>query len=250
MKKILFALICLSVFVVSCEVKNPKDVPDNNFESADLVESGIEKMNQRDFQGAIADFTKASETDDDPDTLAFLAKAKSFAGDSNGALDAISKALEMKIERRHYVTRAEIQLALKNFEDAKSDIEKALAISDIDSWPYFILSKINFETGNNQEAIDNIKTALSKGNDIESNKVLYYVHMADIKYITKDYQGALDAINQALDKAETLKGTEESFSQEQISEFYTKRSKIKLDMGDKAGSAEDVEKAKSFNQQK
>ncbi|GAB1402544.1 hypothetical protein MASR1M68_14550 [Elusimicrobiota bacterium] len=248
MKKFLFALICLSVFVVSCEVKNQQDVTDNNFESADLVESGIEKMNQRDYQGAINDFTKASETDDDPDTLAFLAKAKSFAGDSKGALEAINKALDIKTERRHYVARAEIQLALKNFKDASSDIKKALVITDIDSWPYFILSKINFESGNNQEALDNIKTALSKGNDIESNKVLYYVHMADIKYATKDYQGALDALTQAIDKAESLKGTEEGFSQDQISEFYNKRWKIKLDMGDKAGAEEDARKAKSFNQ--
>lgn len=236
----------MSIFVVACEVKNPQDGTDNDFESTDLVDSGMEKMKNKDFQGAIDSFTKASETNDDPNTLAFLAHAKSLAGDGNGALDAINKALDMKIERRYYVTRAEIHLSLKKFEDASNDIEKALAISDDDSWPYFILSNIKFEIGNNKEAIDNINMALSKGNDMQSNKVLYYEHMANIKYTTKDYQGALNAINQALEKAQSLENTEERFSPEAISKFYTKRSEIKFGMGDQAGSAEDIEKAKSF----
>lgn len=247
MKRILFVLMCLSIFVVACEVKNPQDGIDNDFESTDLVDSGMEKMKNKDFQGAIDSFAKASETDDDPNILSFLAKAKLLAGDGNGALDAINKALDIKIERPYYLARAEIQLFLKNFKDASSDIEKATAISDDDSWPHYILSNIKFESGNNKEALDSINMALSKGNDMQSNKVLYYEHMANIKYTTKDYQGALNAINQALEGAQSLENTEERFPPEAISNFYTKRSKIKFDMGDESGSVEDIEKAKSSN---
>ena len=163
--------------------------------------------------------------------------------------------MDRKKEKPYYLTRAEIQLSLKNFKEAASDIEQVLAISDVDSWPYFILAKINFETGKNKEAINNVNMALNKENiKISSNQsntlgsciVFYYALMSDIKYIDKDYNGALNDINSALEKAESLKDTAESFSQEQMSEFYTKRSQIKLDMGDKEGSDKDIEKVKTL----
>lgn len=235
MKKILFALMCLSIFVVACEQQKAQDGFDSDFDDvSELISSGQEKMKSKDIQGAIDSFTKASEMDGSPDTLSFLALAKSTAHDYAGALTDMNKALDMKIEKRYYVQRAEIQISLGNLQEASNDIRKAISISDDGGWPYLILSKIELKMGNNQEALDSINKALSTGNSTQTDKVWYYMHRANIKYITKDNQGALDDINQALEIVKSLENAKEHFfDSEIISNFHKQKSEIEAQMGDK-----------------
>jgi len=232
-QKILFMLMFLSFFVTACEIKNTDFENEYEQDPRNLVNYGVEKMDKKDFQGAIKCFTEALEIDknlgilDILDVVVLLAKAKQSAKDHQGALETINEALNIKNDKQFYVIRAEIQDSLGNLEEALNDIKKAISMNEKGGWPYFVMSEINFKMGNNQEALLSINKSLSAEDSTQINKIFYYLQRARVKYAVDDTKGALKDINDA------LKISEDNSMQELKMECYKLRSEIQDGMGDK-----------------
>lgn len=250
MKRILLSIMCLSIFVVACErqvyFNEDGDVQD---EFNDFVVSGKSKMNDGDFDGAIENLTKAIDIKQDAETFVTLAQAKFRNGDPKGALEDINKALLLKEDSNYYMRRAEIQQSLENFPEALSDIEKSLAINGEDEWAYSVRSQIKFIMGNNEGALEDINQAILKPVNWQSNKGIFYSDRAKIKLEMNDKQGALEDINEGLKIIESLRGSdraEELMSPPEIQALYKLRSDIKLSLGDEKGALEDIKKSKNI----
>lgn len=94
------------------------------------TKSGMEKLQNNDFEGAIADFNKAIELDP-KNAVAYLnrANARFGIGDLDCAVADFDKAIELKPDDANgYIGRATIFLALHEIEKAEQNVSKALEI--------------------------------------------------------------------------------------------------------------------------
>lgn len=138
MKKNLVVLICFGLFIFACKkaVENeaatqqmsnqPIDaiqIEDKQVQDPDsFFQKGKSKLEQKDFQGAIADFTKSLEIIEKHHVRADLGRAKEAMGDLNGALEDYTKAIAQEKRGIYYQWRASLYTKLGKTEEAKRDM--------------------------------------------------------------------------------------------------------------------------------
>lgn len=137
MKKFLFSLICFSFCLFACgkAVENEvsqEQVKDSAEETVELQEtqnnpetlfqSGKEKLEQSDFKGAIADFTKSLAIKEAHHVRADLGRAKELSGDLEGALADYTKAIETEKRGFYYQWRSLLYTKMGKEAEAKKDM--------------------------------------------------------------------------------------------------------------------------------
>jgi tetratricopeptide (TPR) repeat protein len=248
-------LLFLAIGLFACESRVFVDDSEYN----DFLVSGQSKMGNGDLKGAIEDLGTAVGIKQTPETYVLLSQAKLWTGDAQGALEEINNALQMKGSRNnsdYFLRRAEIEYVLNDFPEALKDTEKALIvekefpINKNEGWIYSVRSKIKFDMGDKQGALDDINSALLYKDEIaESNKGLYYAQRAKMKFDMDDPKAALEDLNEAIKIIEPLRdsgNTKESVAAEEIRRIYQQRADVKLALDDKEGAEKDIEKSKTF----
>lgn len=245
MKQKIALLFIFLLFLGACGKKDT-DTANNNPSL-----SGVEKMQQGDFKGALQDFNKAAEqSPEDADAFFNLARVKFQDNQPKEALDDINKALAISETTHYYLLRAEIQYTLGSFDAALKDAESSLFLNDNydESWTYFIIAQIEKARGNLKGALENINTALQHGEKsaLKADMALYYWLSARIKYDLNNKSEAFTDINKALTISETLNQSgknEKNIQLDQIAGFYSLRADIKKDLNDIQGSIKDIDAA-------
>ena len=106
--------------------------------------SGMEKLQNGDFAGAIADFDKVIQLDPQ-NAMAYINRgnAKIQSGDLEGALADYNKGIEIKPDIvEGYVGRGSIFLTQNNITNAEQDVAKALEIDPNNAAAQTLKSKI------------------------------------------------------------------------------------------------------------
>lgn len=104
-----------------------------------LVNSGNEKVNNKDFDGGISDFTEAIRTAKSLPTfmstelsaVTYQNRGLAFAqkGDLNAALADMNKAIKLKSDSAAYTNRARVYEQRKEIEKALADFGKAIKLN-------------------------------------------------------------------------------------------------------------------------
>lgn len=110
------ALVVASIFLGACHAKDAKA----------LVQAGNANYSAKNFDGAIADYTRAIGADPKcADAFKFRGLSKSLKGDWRGCLDDVNAALALTPENIEFLsTRAFTQLHLGNFPAANDDFTR------------------------------------------------------------------------------------------------------------------------------
>ncbi len=90
-----------------------------------LYRSGQEKLDAKDFAAAIEDMTKSLQLKESNFVRGDLGRAKESAGDFEGAIAEYTKAIEQNKRSVYYEWRARTYLRLGKEDEAKKDIEEA-----------------------------------------------------------------------------------------------------------------------------
>ena len=129
--------------------------------------SGVDKYEQGDYQGAIADYTKAIKIDPQHENAySNRGIAKDELGDLQGAIADLNKAIEIDPEyAKAYNNRGTTKGKLKDYQGAIADLNKALEID-----PEYTIAYINRGTakdllGDLKGACDDWRKAADLGDE-------------------------------------------------------------------------------------
>jgi len=169
MRKALFLIMMVSLLASCATMPAQKRAI-----SRPMVKLGMDKVAKNDLQGALIDFKKAEEANpSDPEVYYGLALTYRQWGKPQLALDNIDKAIRYgdKLGFEHpgmkseaYNLKGDILSGLKRYDEAMDNFKKALK-DDFYTTPEFTLynmAVIHLLKGNNDEAQNNLNTALTK----------------------------------------------------------------------------------------
>lgn len=146
MKKLLFMLLCCSIFVIGCnnnddeifeiedyeiseavDNENKSDDNENKDEFNSLFEEGKKELEENNNPSkAVELFDKAIELNPNADwVLADRGRARQNLGDVNGAIQDFSKAIELNKRSVYYIWRANAYNNINNGDLAEADRAEA-----------------------------------------------------------------------------------------------------------------------------
>ena len=182
---LMFPVLC-SVLLVSCNdaVKNKEiellkkeneasvAIPDNNFKRAsDYYNRAHSKYDLKDYDGAIADYTKAIELDPNDASVYYnRANSKKYLKDYDGAIADYTKAIELDPNYASaYNNRGHLKNDLKDYYGAIADYTKAIKLDPNYSKAYHNrgISKAYL----NQNYCEDFKNSCDLGNCEAYNKL-------------------------------------------------------------------------------
>jgi tetratricopeptide (TPR) repeat protein len=159
------------------------------------------------------------------------ANAKYYAEDKSGALEDVSKAVELQPKFLNaYVLKAKVELALYQFGAAKLDCQKAISLDPEGEEACYILAETAKETGDHRGEINAYSMIIA----IEPDSAINYSTRATLRQKAGDLKGALQDFNKCIQ----LKPKDGS--------FYYWRGMVKVDANDTDGACEDFHKAKAM----
>ena len=166
--------------------------------------------------------------DQDPST--YFLSAKAAVGLNNGiqAIAMLTKAIILNEEFvEAYQMRAEILWAMRQAKDANEDIEKLLSMNPEDENALLLKAEIMAVSGAEEQALEVI------------DQVLALNPFCEKAYLLK---GSYFLVKQAFDKAIAV--YDEAIEMNaNFAQAYHERGRVKLAMGDKKGSMEDMKRA-------
>ena len=166
--------------------------------------------------------------DQDPST--YFLSAKAAVGLSNGiqAIAMLTKAIMLNEEFvEAYQMRAEILWTMRQAKDANEDIEKLLSMNPEDENALLLKAEIMAVSGAEEQALEIIDQVLSLNPFCEKAYLL---------------KGSYFLVKQAFDKAIAV--YDEAIEMNaNFAQAYHERGRVKLAMGDKKGSMEDMKRA-------
>jgi len=139
----------------------------------DAFNAGRQALTEKNFEGAIEQFTKASEMDPKQHVIwgnmaeAYAGLAAKPGGDANAAFqkafDSYNKAIELNPADAAYINNYGLLLAkAKKFDEAKAQLNKAAALDAPNAGKYFYnLGAVLVNTGNYGEAESVFKQAIA-----------------------------------------------------------------------------------------
>lgn len=151
MKKLLFMLLCCTVFVIGCgnnaQEKEAEETVAGEFASGDNqavtpqdnagneekemaaqdwgTKGKVELEETKDYAKAIEYFTKSIETFEKAWVYGDRGRAEVLAGNQNAALADFTKAIEMEKRSAYYQWRADLYDAMGNKQAADADLAEA-----------------------------------------------------------------------------------------------------------------------------
>ena len=166
--------------------------------------------------------------DQDPST--YFLSAKAAVGLNNGiqAIAMLTKAIMLNEEFvEAYQMRAEILWTMRQAKDANEDIEKLLSMNPEDENALLLKAEIMAVSGAEEQALEIIDQVLSLNPFCEKAYLL---------------KGSYFLVKQAFDKAIAV--YDEAIEMNaNFAQAYHERGRVKLAMGDKKGSMEDMKRA-------
>jgi len=174
-----------------------------------LTNDGIKKINEKDYYGAIANYSKAAEfipylnvPGDIPSIIySSRAHAKKALGDYKNAIADLDKALEAfgsETDIKNYIFRGEMKLLLEDYYSAISDFSKVIKI--------------------------------------EPKHNVAHMYRGNTKYILNDYYGAIT------DFTTVIKLNPSESNTANIANAYSYRGLSKEALGDNSGACKDFKK--------
>tara|TARA_B110000879_G_scaffold116974_1_gene155672 strand:- start:17 stop:745 length:729 start_codon:yes stop_codon:yes gene_type:complete len=194
MKKLLFLL----MFPVLCFGQTADE----------FYNSGLDKGNLEDYNGAIADFTKAIELNpDDADTYYNRGTTKVKLKDYNGAIADFTKAISLKPFADCYVNRGHCKADLEDYEGAIADFTKAIELNPNDESAYYQRGGAKLFT--NESSCPDMKKACELGSELGcgfsekfcisfGQTASYFLESGNAKKNLKDYEGAIADYTKAI----------------------------------------------------
>ena len=164
--------------------------------------SGIDKCRSGEYGQAISDFSNSIQLYSDKPDLYNKADAyynrgtlKGIVMDFNGAIADLTKAIELDPNyARLYYQRAVFRQALQDFNGSLIDYNKLLTLSINSS-----LKKKEVMVGASVSADDNPKRFRLDNLSLTDIRVLSYNNIGTIKQIFKDFRGSISDFNKAID---------------------------------------------------
>ena len=148
--------------------------------AAQVYNEGNAKMKLGDYQGAIADYSKALEINPQFD-LAYgnRAKSKYHLEDYQGAIDDYTKAIQIKpLDANSYSHRGTMKYLLLDSQGALADLNKAIAIDPQNAAAYTNRAQVHLGSESLGAACDDYKKAAALGDQ------------SVVKYLNNNESGA------------------------------------------------------------
>ena len=175
---------------------SPLDTASANPLANNLYNSGVDKYEQGDYQGAIADYTKALEINpDDVKAYSNRGVAKRKLKDYQGAITDYNKVIDIDPqEATAYSNRGNIKGDLKDYQGAIADYDKAIKISPQYATAYYNRGVTKRKLKDAQGAIADYTKAL----EINPQYPDAHYNRGVAKGDLKDYQGAIADYDKAI----------------------------------------------------
>jgi tetratricopeptide (TPR) repeat protein len=166
-------------------------------DAPELVRSGMEKFQKRDYAGAIEDLSRAIEKAPKEWRIYGLrAEAKKEAGDLDGAIWDDTKAIELNPSHAlAYASRAAAKCLKKDFDGAIQDYSEALRRSPKDADLYVKRAAAKLENADPSGAIADCKKAL----EINPKDTVALLNLASANLQNKDFSAALSFASKAIE---------------------------------------------------
>lgn len=165
-------------------------------EVADYNVRGTSKAQFGDFEGAIVDFNKALQINQNNDqAYANRGKAKDELGDLKGALADLTKAIELKPgEPDYYIHRGNTKVKIKDFAGAIKDCEKAIELQPVDAALFAHRAGIYKLAANYKNALADFTQAIN----LKPSYALYYMHRASLYDFFNESKKAFQDIDMSI----------------------------------------------------
>jgi tetratricopeptide (TPR) repeat protein len=199
-----------------------------------LWESGNRKLKERDFNGAINDYTELISLNPTfPQTYRNRGYAYETLGKHTLALNDLNKFIEMvQDDAFAFETRGWIKYHLNNYSGALADFNMQIELDPTKSVAYYNRGSAKSELGDNIGAI----TDYTKSIELNSTFSMAYNNRGWAKFKLKNYNDAIKDLNKAIELDENNWVA------------YDSRQETKFALNDFKGCIEDCNKAISLNQ--
>ncbi len=194
----------------------------------DYVNSGLVKFNNKDYSGAIDDYSIAIAKD--PGFIkAYLnrGRAKGQLGDFAGAIADYTQIIEIDPHNTGaYTSRGNARASIKDFKAAIADFDYILTIEETNSAAYVNRANVKRQMKDYKGAMIDVDFAI----DIDPKYFGAYLSRAGIKRSMKDYDGAIADCNQVI-----------AINPKYVSAYYA-RAYTKIKKKDYTGAFADINK--------
>ncbi len=165
--KIVGLLLLVSVGLTACGLSDAET----------KYNSGTDKYNKKDLDGAMADFNEAIKLDPNL-AVAYMNRGAVFAtkGDFDKAIEDETKALDLKLSKVEdtataYTNRAAAYISKKDFDKALADAEEAVKAKADYSKAYLLRGLAHAGKGDKAGAVTDLKKVIELAKDSEEAKV-------------------------------------------------------------------------------
>lgn len=179
---------------------------ENKIEAEKYFDSGEAKATAEDYNGAIADFTKAITLDPNYDQAYWnRADAKNNLNDHKGALLDLNKAIYLNSYYYAYYLRGITKDYLNDYKGAIVDYTKALELykdEDSNKEDIEFKAKMIGTRGHAKENLEDYKGAIEDFNtaiELDGTQDIYFDSRGGCKYNLEDYNGAIEDYNKAIE---------------------------------------------------
>jgi len=141
-------------------------------------------QDMKNYEGAIADYTKLIEIGKKPSNYYFhRSKAKAEAGDLKGAIEDINQAIKLsKAPLTYYLARADYKSLGSDYDGAVADCQMAINIQPTDGGSYFTRGNIKVRHGKNNEACEDFARSEEFGYQDAGKMIALYCKNYQEKY--------------------------------------------------------------------
>jgi len=160
------------------------------------VANGYAKFNKGDWDGAIADYTKAIESNpNDTDAIMGRGAAKRAKGDLDGAIADYSTVIESKPDNADaYVGRGDVNYSKRDWDDAIADFTKSIEIKPNNADAYTRRGAAKFGKGDWAGAMTDYNKAIA----LNPDNAYAYDERSYLNYTKGDFNGAMADYNKAI----------------------------------------------------
>lgn len=190
-----------------------------------IEKSAEEKLDRRDYDGAIADFTRVI------DQVTRLDSNSSIGNFGEGTAAGI-RAVDPR-SARALVGRGKAYIELRKIPEALRDIELAIRVAPTESVPHFLRGTIRTASGQHADALADLDRAIK----LEPRHAIYYTARALAKLSLGDGKGALADHDRAV------------AMEPKIAAVYSQRGDARHELKDLDGALADYNKALELDAQ-
>ncbi|MHC0068213.1 caspase, EACC1-associated type [Nostoc sp. UIC 10890] len=197
---------------------------------SELYKKGLNKSNQGDCKGALADYNQALRQDPNY-TLALIERGycRAQVADYKGAIEDLDKYIRVNSnDSRAYLNRGFAHASLGNYEQAIADYNKAIEINPQNALAYNNRGLAYANLGNYEQAIADYNKAIEYNND---PLTWPYNNRGWGYYKQNNYEQAIADLNKAIE------------IDPNYAPAYYNRGVVRSSQGDRQGAIEDYQKA-------